>query len=113
MQTFEENKPIVTEKKSSAKNKYHTAPYLNECYYCHKKPGRKFDMDVMTVLSVFLYVDVRGYAVCNFCKEKGLLMKERKMTKKEKKNFKKMQRELGAFSKVESITLDAKGNVVT
>lgn len=112
MQTFEENKAEPITIKRNRANLYYSAPYLNECYHCHKKPGvRAFNIEVMSTASIFLYADARGFSVCNLCKEKGLLMQKRKLGKKEKKIFKKMQRELGAFSQVKSITLDAKGNV--
>lgn len=99
-------------KKSSAKNQYHTAPHRNECFHCHRKPGCRFNIDTMQEEKIFLYVDARGFSVCNYCKDAGLLIKKRKLTKKEKKIARQMQNEINAAAQIPHVTLDAKGRKV-
>lgn len=82
------------------------------CHECGKQTGKRFNMQTMKFESIFLYRDVRGFMVCNLCKEKGLLMQRKKMTKAEKKRFKKMKREMNAALHLPHVTLDREGKVV-
>lgn len=75
---------------------------LNECNFCGNIPG---------IPGIFLLADVRGFKVCNECRDKGLLISEAKMTKKEKKLAKKMRLDMAGM-KLPHVTLDRKGNVV-
>ena len=99
-------------KKSNTKNLYHTAPHRNECFHCHRKPGARFNIDKMQEEKVSLYVDARGFSCCNYCKDQGLLLKKRKLTKKEKKLARQMQNEINVAAKIPHVTLDAKGRKI-
>jgi hypothetical protein len=100
MDTFQENKSV---------QEYNP---LNQCRRCGIKPGKFIDKDTQGKVGVFLLTDARGGKTCNLCAKEGYHIGKKKLTKAEKKQFKKLQREMVKIPDIKHITLDAKGNKV-
>jgi hypothetical protein len=102
--TFQENTPDVAT----------SFDHLNQCMNCNKRAGQRLDPVTAELSGAYLIKDARGFKLCSICIKRNpeLLMKEQKLTKVEKKRFKKFKREVMLPKELKHITVDAKGNVV-
>jgi hypothetical protein len=84
----------------------------NRCAACGMKAGSWKNKETGVIVKVFLINDSRQVKICNNCAKEGKLIKKHKLTKAEKKKFKKLKREIKMVKDIPHITLNAKGEVV-
>jgi hypothetical protein len=102
----------ATVKKSEFGENVKQYDVLNQCRRCGIRAGKYTKKDTGETVGVFLLKDKRGFMICNLCKDAGFFVEATKMTKGEKKKFKKLKHMIQGMRGIPHVTLDAQGNEV-